>query len=220
MNNEMNNINEQPVQPVQTNPENTVPTESVTPVPVETPVVPTEPAQVSTPVVETPVVEAPVQVETPVVEAQTINTAVEVEPEANTIVQEAPSATDAPLAPEVKPEVVQDADNVTFDYNSLYGIDNTKAEETTVDEGPQLVFQAQDDLNINATTLVGRDSSVTPEFNMNVLTGQETEEKSLTDKVLDAKQQDKADTRKKILFIGIITILIFVFIKFIFPIIV
>lgn len=220
MNNEMNNINEQPVQSVQPNPENTVPTESVTPVPVETPVVPTEPAQVSTPVVETPVVEAPVQVETPVVEAQTINTVVEVEPEANTIVQEAPSATDAPLAPEVKPEVVQDADNVTFDYNSLYGIDNTKAEETTVDEGPQLVFHAQDDLNINATTLVGRDSSVTPEFNMNVLTGQETEEKSLTDKVLDAKQQDKADTRKKILFIGIITILIFVFIKFIFPIIV
>ena len=218
MNNEMNNINEQPVQPVQPNPENTVPTEAVVPatpvevVPaVETPVMPVEAA---------PVVEVPVQVETPVVEAQTINTAVEVEPEANTIVQEAPSATDAPLAPEVKPEVVQDADNVTFDYNSLYGIDNTKAEETTVDEGPQLVFQAQDDLNINATTLVGRDSSVTPEFNMNVLTGQETEEKSLTDKVLDAKQQDKADTRKKILFIGIITILIFVFIKFIFPIIV
>lgn len=218
MNNEMNNINEQPVQSVQPNPENTVPTEAVVPatpvevVPaVETPVMPVEAA---------PVVEVPVQVETPVVEAQTINTAVEVEPEANTIVQEAPSATDAPLAPEVKPEVVQDADNVTFDYNSLYGIDNTKTEETTVDEGPQLVFQAQDDLNINATTLVGRDSSVTPEFNMNVLTGQETEEKSLTDKVLDAKQQDKADTRKKILFIGIITILIFVFIKFIFPIIV
>ena len=55
---------------------------------------------------------------------------------------------------------------------------------------------------------------------MNVLTGQEAEQKNLTDNVLDSKQQDKADTRRKILFIGIITILMFVFIKFIFPIIV
>lgn len=212
MNNEINNFNEQPVQPVQP--------DMVTPVPTE-PVVPATPVEV-VPAVETPVmpVEATPAVQTQTVEAPMVNTAVEVEPVPNTIVQEAPAATDAPLAPEVKPEVVQDADNVTFDYNSLYGIDNTKTEETVVDEGPQLVFQAQDDLSINATTLVGRDSSVTPEFNMNVLTGQESEQKNLTDNVLDSKQQDKADTRRKILFIGIITILMFVFIKFIFPIIV
>lgn len=217
MNNEINNFNEQPVQPVQPDMVTPVPTEPVVPA------TPVEPVPVEVvPAVETPVtpVEATPVVQTQTVEAPMVNTAVEVEPVPNTIVQEAPAATDAPLAPEVKPEVVQDADNVTFDYNSLYGIDNTKTEETVVDEGPQLVFQAQDDLSINATTLVGRDSSVTPEFNMNVLTGQEAEQKNLTDNVLDSKQQDKADTRRKILFIGIITILMFVFIKFIFPIIV
>ena len=59
---------------------------------------------------------------------------------------------------------------------------------------------------------------VTPEFNMDDLAGtNKNQGQQLTSKILDEKQQDKADTRRRILFIGVLTILIIVFMTLILP---
>ena len=106
-----------------------------------------------------------------------------------------------------------DAESVTFDYNEIYG--NKVEEETNEvkDDINKEVFSATE---INIQDRTRKKTDIAPEFNLNALEGNETVEKS-QDKVLSEKQQDRADTRRKIMFIGIIVIIIIVALEFIFP---
>lgn len=112
-----------------------------------------------------------------------------------------------------------DGEDITFNYNDLYGIESKPIEDIKTDENDKPVFTTQD-IVIENRSLEGRaNDNVTPEFNLNALDDSiKTSDAKLTDNILNDKQQDRADTRRKILFIGILTLLLVVFIVLIFPI--
>ncbi len=123
---------------------------------------------------------------------------------------------------EVQSSVVEDASDdpdakdVTFDYNALYGIgskDIKDIEPTVVEEKKKPIFTTQDIVINNRINNGGN----VPSFDANALDSHADSKKA--DSVLDDKQQDKADTRRRILFIGVLTILIVVFLLWIFPLI-
>lgn len=169
---------------------NTVP--AAEPTPVVNPVPSVEP----TPVVEEPVVEVTPVVETPVVEPT---------PVINDTIDDGVSTGN------------------TVDYNSLYGqindITSDVEDKNKELEDTQAVFKAQD-LDIQNRSLNNRSSQdITPDFNISALDKNTKEEDSkANDNVLTDKQQDKADTRRRILFILTIALIIVIFVKFIFPI--
>jgi len=110
-----------------------------------------------------------------------------------------------------------DAESVTFDYNEIYGNKEKTEEETeTKSYDEKEVFSATE-LNIQDRTTKQK-TDLAPEFNLNALEGNESDssEKS-QDNVLSEKQQDRADTRRKLLFIGVIVIIIIIALEFIFP---
>ncbi len=116
--------------------------------------------------------------------------------------------------------VNSDVADITFDYNSIYGIpqDQNVIKEQEKQERP--VFTAQE-IVIENRDLEGRAADdVVPEFNINSLDANTTESDSrLTDNVLNDRQQDRADTRRKILFIAVLVALLIISVGFIFPII-
>ena len=82
------------------------------------------------------------------------------------------------------------------------------------------VFTTQDIVIDDRSLTDNKSDNIIPEFNVNALDQDaNVNDTKLTDNVLTDKQQDKADTRRKILFIAILTLLIIVFLKLIFPII-
>ena len=100
------------------------------------------------------------------------------------------------------------AESVTFDYNAIYGNKEDVVEETTKEtEETKEVFSAKE-LNIQDRANRTR-ADIAPEFNMNALEGIESETKS-QDNVLSEKQQDRADTRRKIMFIGGIVLILII----------
>ncbi len=112
-----------------------------------------------------------------------------------------------------------DAKDVTFDYNALYGIGS----KDIVDVQPQVeekkpLYTTQD-IVIDNQTYQGTGEGFVPEFNANALDSNANGNNHLTDDVLSDKQMDKADTRKKIIFIGAIVVIIILCLKFIFPLI-
>lgn len=110
-------------------------------------------------------------------------------------------------------------DSITIDYNALYGVNNEIKEEEKVEEIEDPVFTAQE-IVIDTPSLMDRKKDdVVPEFNLNALEGNiQDSENKLTDNVLTDKQQDRADTRRKIIYITVLFLLIVVFIIWIFPI--
>lgn len=150
--------------------------------------------------------------------AQPINLE-EVEPSADVTIAGSPTVQETV----VQPSVIEDNNNssendVTIDYNQLYGVQSKNTENIKTEE-EKPVFTTQD-ITIDNHSLNNRNATdVTPEFNIGALDSSiEPMDTKLTDKVLNEKQQDRADTRKKILFIGILVLLIIVFVEFIFPI--
>lgn len=113
-----------------------------------------------------------------------------------------------------------DVSDITFDYNSIYGVPQDKNEIRENEEKEKPIFTAQE-IVIENRDLEGRKADdVVPEFNINALDANTTESDSkLTDNVLNDKQQDKADTRRKILFIAVLVALLVISVGFIFPII-
>ena len=137
--------------------------------------------------------------------AQPINLE-EVEPSADVTIAGSPTVQETV----VQPSVIED--------NQLYGVQSKNTENIKTEE-EKPVFTTQD-ITIDNHSLNNRNATdVTPEFNIGALDSSiEPMDTKLTDKVLNEKQQDRADTRKKILFIGILVLLIIVFVEFIFPI--
>lgn len=115
---------------------------------------------------------------------------------------------------------ISDVADITFDYNSIYGVPQDKNEIRENEEKEKPIFTAQE-IVIENRDLEGRKADdVVPEFNINALDANTTESDSkLTDNVLNDRQQDKADTRRKILFIAVLVALLIISVGFIFPII-
>lgn len=127
--------------------------------------------------------------------------------------------------PIVTSEDISDVANTTFDYNAIYGnssdIQSDVVDKNNINEDTnKTVFKTQE-LNIEARSLNNRTSAdITPDFNINSLDKNTNEDDSRkSDNVLSDKQKDKADTRRKIIFIAIIVIILIVFVEFIFPLI-
>lgn len=130
---------------------------------------------------------------------------------------------------EVAPSIVEDNNNnddtasVTFDYNEIYG---TKEESSTSDgEAPATVNDkplfTESEIVITTPSIEDRTrTDVVPEFNINALdnSNEGTEKTKLTDNVLNDKQQERADTRRKIMFIAVLVLILVIFVGFIFPI--
>lgn len=115
---------------------------------------------------------------------------------------------------------ISDVADITFDYNSIYGIPQDKNEIREQEKKEKPVFTAQE-IVIENRDLEGRKADdIVPEFNINALDANTTgSDSKLTDNVLNDKQQDKADTRRKILFIAVLVALLVISVGFIFPII-
>lgn len=138
--------------------------------------------------------------------------------------------TTSPVTPSVIEEATQnntvetndksDVADITFDYNSIYGIPQDKNEVRTSEEIEKPIFTAQE-IVIENRDLEGRTADdVVPEFNINALDANTNEsDAKLTDNVLNDRQQDKADTRRKILFIAVLVAILIISVGFIFPII-
>lgn len=110
-----------------------------------------------------------------------------------------------------------DAESVTFDYNEIYGNkEKTDEENDNKSNDNKEVFSATE-LNLQ-DRLTRQRTDLAPEFNLNELEGNENGSKTKAqDNVLSAKQQDRADTRRKLLFIGIIVLIIIIALEFVFP---
>lgn len=119
-------------------------------------------------------------------------------------------------------EIIDNSDvaDITFDYNSIYGIPQDQNEVRASEEVEKPIFTAQE-IVLENRDLEGRSADdVVPEFNINALDANTTESDSkLTDNVLNDRQQDRADTRRKILFIAVLVALLVISVGFIFPII-
>ena len=141
------------------------------------------------------------------------------------IVKEEPKVEDIKPV-EISPSVIEDNNSddtasVTFDYNALYGVNNdttnTNDAPATINDKPLFT---ESEVVITSPSFEDRTKTdVTPEFNINALDGSSNkEDNKLTDNVLSDKQQDKADTRRKLMFIGAIVLILIIFVGFIFPI--
>ena len=122
------------------------------------------------------------------------------------------------------PEIVEDKSDVadiTFDYNQIYGIQNTEEEKNQeLDVVDKPMFTAQE-INIETNSLQDRTASdVVPEFNINALDSSVNQnDVKLTDNVLSDKQQDKQETKRAIIWIAVLVLILIIFVGFIFPII-
>ena len=222
-------VQPQPVPQPQAQPQ--VPVQPVQPQPQVQPQVPVQP-QPQVPVQPAPVVQ-PQPVPQPQPQPQVQPQVPNVQTAAQAPVAQAPVLEPIPEpqqvveepVPEIQESVVPkepgegDAEDITFDYNQLYGIqaEDIKVEEPEEESKP--VFTTQD-IVINENTVENRaNGDVTPVFNMNDLDSATGESNKLTDNVRDAEGQSKADTRRGLVFIAVIVLILVIFVWFIFPII-
>lgn len=111
------------------------------------------------------------------------------------------------------------ADALTIDYNQLYNVNNEVKEEVVVEENNDRHVFTEQEIVIETPSIIERQNTdVTPEFNINALdtTNQDTDNK-VTDNILSEKQQDRADTRRKIMYLVVLFLLIAVCLIWIFP---
>ena len=112
-----------------------------------------------------------------------------------------------------------DAESVTFDYDSIYG-NNGEVKDIEVQEEDtnKPVFTATD-LDIQNRDLRDRTKTdIAPSFNINALdssaTGEDAKEQG---NILSEKQQDRADTRRRIMFILGLVLILIIAVKVVFP---
>ena len=118
-------------------------------------------------------------------------------------------------------EDMSDVADITFDYNQIYGEQNNNQDtEENLDVVEKPMFTAQE-LEIKVNDLQNRTTNdIVPEFNINALNENVSKEDSkLTDTVLNDKQQDKQNTRRAIIWIVVLVLILVIFVGFIFPII-
>lgn len=111
-----------------------------------------------------------------------------------------------------------DGSGVTFDYNEIYGVQSTDIQDINPVEENKPIFEVKDvviDEKRNGEKVT---SDITPEFNMQALDGTMKTSTTVDNNVLDEKEADRADTRRKIIYIGVISLLLIIAVKFIFPI--
>ena len=118
-------------------------------------------------------------------------------------------------------EDISDVQNTTFDYNELYGIEKT-AEEKALDEQLDVVekpmFTAQEIVIDNPTVGERVREDVVPEFNINAL-DENANKNNHIDSTMNDEEKDKAETRRAIIWIVVLILILVVFVGFIFPII-
>lgn len=208
-----------PVQPsnVTTNIEPVQPTvEAPQPIPVQPNNIATNIESVQ-PITEVQNVQQPIPVQ-PVVQPSNVTPNIEpTQPTTNdetiqsSVVEEIPS----------NAEDMSDVADITFDYNQIYGVQNNNQDtEEKLDVVEKPMFTAQE-VEIKVNDLQNRTSKdVVPEFNINALNENVSKEDSkLTDTVLNDKQQDKQNTRRAIIWIAVLVLILVIFVGFIFPII-
>lgn len=220
----------QPVQPNMQHP--TMPNQPVQPN-MQHPTMPNQPVQanIQQPIMPQPPTNIPIQ--NMIVQPQTaspVQPIQQITPQDIVINNSTNPATQSQVTPSIIEETPRDKTqeisdksdvaDITFDYNSLYGVPQDKNEIRENEEKEKTIFTAQE-IVIENRDLQGRTvDDVVPEFNINALDANTTESDSkLTDNVLNDRQQDKADTRRKILFIAVLVALLVISVGFIFPII-
>ncbi len=126
------------------------------------------------------------------------------------------------IAPSVIEDKLDDTASITFDYNALYGVNNTtetNSNETQSTANDRPLF-TESEVVISTPSFEDRTKTdITPEFNINALEGKNEEKNNSINNVLTDKEQDRADTRRRIIFIGVIVLILVIFVGFIFPII-
>jgi len=118
-------------------------------------------------------------------------------------------------------EDMSDVADITFDYNQIYDNQNNNQDtEEELDVVKKPMFTEQE-LEIKVNDLQNRTTNdVVPEFNINALNENVNKEDSkLTDTILNDKQQDKQNTRRAVIWIAILVLILVIFVGFIFPII-
>lgn len=215
MNNE--ELNQVPVQPEQSAPvvPNPVPVAPVAPTPQPVPQTQINPTATIADATEIPTVEAGIpaapKAEAPVFEEP------KVEPAAP-----APTPVSAPVEVEEPKEDISDVASTTFDYNALYGIQKSEeeiAKEEQLDVVDKPMFTASE-IVIESPTITNRTSEdVVPEFNINALDENANSNAKTTDSAMNDDEKDKAETRRALTWIIVLTLLLVVFVGFIFPII-
>lgn len=116
----------------------------------------------------------------------------------------------------IKRDDISDVANTTFDYNALYGTPTETKKEEENNDSEISIFKAHD-LELEKRSITDKNiNDVTPEFNINALDGSDSKMREQGE-VLTTKEQDRADTRRKILFILILSAILIIFVGFIFP---
>ena len=230
------NINQNPIPSIGSNPINNTPN-----IP-QVPIMPNTPTQVTT----QPVTQAPTQMQQTVSNVQPVTISqsqqqvqatniiptqpqpVQVTPVTNQV-----STTNSSNNTNIQSSVVEeintpangedmsDVADITFDYNQIYGVqNNAEKEEDNIDVVEKQMFTAQD-VEIKVNDLQGRTSTdIVPEFNINALNNNvNKEDAKLSDNVLSDKQQEKQETRRAIIWIVVLVLILVIFVGFIFPII-
>lgn len=110
-----------------------------------------------------------------------------------------------------------DADDITFDYNQIYGVQETEnSEKSSIDNN--LPVYDEKEIVIDEDKLKRETNDVVPEFRIDELEGNSSSTNKSIDNLVDDKDADKADTKRKIAYILAITLILIVFVWFIFPI--
>lgn len=149
--------------------------------------------------------EQPIQPEQPVVPSQEIQ---------NSVVTEnlAPGNTEQFTEPTSE-------DNITIDYNQLYGVNNEVKEDVVVEEDNDRHVFTEQEVVIETPSIIERvNADITPEFNLNALEGNiDQTESKLTENVLSEKQQSRAETRRAIMYLVVLFLLIAICLIWVFP---
>lgn len=134
----------------------------------------------------------------------------------NTTQQAATPVTPSAVVEEPTPVVLED--NITFDYNALYGIDQNSNNEVQQqqEEDNKPIFTTEDIVFDNNSLSESINNDVVPEFNLNHLDNTQTED-GKAEQVLSNKQADKADTRRRIIYLAAIFLIIVICLLVIFP---
>lgn len=113
-----------------------------------------------------------------------------------------------------------DASDITFDYNEIYGVTESETSDKPDDMENLPVFDEKE-IVIDENKLKKETDDVVPEFRIDELEGNsatKSESNKSLDEIMDDKEADKADTRRKIAYILVIAAILIIFVWFIFPI--
>ena len=186
-----------------------------------TPNVPQAPVGQSIPTQVTlqPVAQAPVQMQQPIADIQPTTIS---QPQPNVVSETISNNTNIEeVSTPSNVEDISDVADITFDYNQIYGVQNdNENKEDSIDVVDKPMFTAQE-VTIKVNDLQGRATNdVVPEFNINALNNNVSKEDAkLSDNVLSDRQQEKQETRRAIIWIVVLVLILVIFVGFIFPII-